>query len=78
MRHISYALAHPKCFVVCRQEELVPPRAGSVSQRAGRVQPAVQRGDQLGDDQDDLQCERSGALYVAKSIQSPQKNCATF
>lgn len=46
---------------VCLQEELVPPRSGSVSELSGGVQPAVQRRDELGNDQDDIQCERSGA-----------------
>lgn len=54
-------------ILVYLQEELVPSCPRSVSQLSIGVQSAVQRGDRLGDYQTDLQCERSGALYVAKT-----------
>lgn len=42
--------------VLCLQEELVPSCSRSVSQPSCGIQPGVQRGDEVGDDQDDLQC----------------------
>lgn len=60
-------LSSPQVFLVYLQEELVPSRSRSVSQLSSGIQPAIQRGDQLGDYQNDLQCERSGALYVDKT-----------
>lgn len=53
-------------FCVYSQEELVPSCSRSVSQLSSGVQPDVQRGDELGDGQDDLQCKRSGVLHVAR------------
>lgn len=52
-------------ILVHLQEKLVPSCSRSVSQLSSGVQPAVQRRHQLGDHQDDLQRERSGALYVS-------------
>lgn len=50
------------------QEELVPPCSGGVAQLAGGVQPAVQRGDELGDRQDDLQRQRSELHNSTQSV----------
>lgn len=46
------------------QEELVPACSRGDSQLSGGVQPAVPRGDQLGDHQNDLQGDRLGALAL--------------
>lgn len=48
------------------QEELVPARPGGVPQLPGGVQAAVQRGDRLGDHQDDLHSERLASTLTWK------------
>lgn len=67
---ISYSVFFlTSSILVYLQKELVPSCSRSVSQLSSGIQPAIQRGDQLGDYQNDLQCERSGALYVDKTTQ---------
>lgn len=46
------------------QEELVPACSRGVAQLSGGVQPAVPRGDQLGDHQNDLQSGRLGDVAL--------------
>lgn len=63
VKFLSKSVSHLSVPLVCLgptspacsfQEELVPARPGGVSQLPGGVQAAVQRGDQLGDRQDDF------------------------
>lgn len=60
------------------QEELVPACSRGVSRLSGRVQPAVPRGDQLGDRQNDLQSDRLGDLIEDPWVRITFKHSSTF